>query len=97
MSGIWKIDVQNVTDKKGIFVQCERYKDLCAHNVKDMKDISIIFLDWTEAEIQVQHNIENVAANEANLEAKIEKKKVSTEHWSPEGEMAVIFTSLQKI
>ena len=25
---------------------------------------------------QVQHNIENVAANEANLEAKIEKKKV---------------------
>ena len=26
--------------------------------------------------VQVQHNIENVAANEANLEAKIEKKKV---------------------
>ena len=26
--------------------------------------------------MQVQHNIENVAANEANLEAKIEKKKV---------------------
>ena len=45
-----------------------------------MKDISINFLDRTEAEIQVQHNIENVAANEANLEAKIEKKKVSTEH-----------------
>ena len=96
MSGIWKICVQNVTDKKDIFVQCDRYKDLCGHIVKNMKDISINFLDRTEAEIQVQHNIENVAANEANLEAKIEKKKVSTEHWSPEGEVAVIFTSLQK-
>merc|ERR1719334_2888968 len=28
---------------------------------------------------KVQHNIENVAANEANLEAKIEKKKVELE------------------
>ena len=34
-------------------------------------------MDETKKEIQVQHNIENVAANEANLEAKIEKKKVS--------------------
>ena len=31
----------------------------------------------SNSQIQVQHNIENVAANEANLEAKIEKKKVN--------------------
>ena len=30
----------------------------------------------TEETAKVQHNIENVAANEANLETKIEKKKV---------------------
>merc|ERR550517_546638 len=33
----------------------------------------------TEETSKVQHNIENVAANEANLEAKIEKKKVELE------------------
>ena len=65
-----------------------------------MKESSI-FSVWTKLKkIQVQHNIENVAANEANLEAKIEKKKVSTEHWTPEGElvMAMVdsFTCFQK-
>merc|ERR1711934_999361 len=33
----------------------------------------------TEETSKVQHNIENVASNEANLEAKIEKKKVELE------------------
>ena len=62
---------------KDIFAQYHRYERF---DVRDMKEISI-FSVWTKLKkIQVQHNIENVAANEANLEAKIEKKKVSTEH-----------------
>ena len=66
--------MRDVTNMKDIFAQYERF------DVRDMKEISI-FSIWTKLKkIQVQHNIENVAANEANLEAKIEKKKVSTEH-----------------
>ena len=70
--------MRDVTNMKDIFAQYHRYERF---DVRDMKEISI-FSVWTKLkkEIQVQHNIENVAANEANLEAKIEKKKVSTEH-----------------
>ena len=72
-------------------------KDVCAQCHRYERYINRFILDWTKAEIQVQHNIENVAANESNLEAKIEKKKVSEEHWSPEGDLAVKFKFLQKI
>ena len=41
---------------------------------------------------QVQHNIENVAANEANLEAKIEKKKVMK--WRKFGDWESIINGL---
>ena len=69
--------MRDVTNMKDIFAQYHRYERF---DVRDMKEISI-FSIWTKLKkIQVQHNIENVAANEANLEAKIEKKKVSTEH-----------------
>ena len=69
--------MRDVTNMKDIFAQYHRYKRF---DVRDMKESSI-FSVWTKLKkIQVQHNIENVAANEANLEAKIEKKKVSTEH-----------------
>ena len=69
--------MRDVTNMKDIFARCHKYERF---DVRDMKESSI-FSVWTKLKKkQVQHNIENVAANEANLEAKIEKKKVSTEH-----------------
>ena len=75
---------------KDIFAQYHRYERF---DVRDMKEISINSV-WTKLkkEIQVQHNIENVAANEANLEAKIEKKKVMKEDlkMKPHSLMAIL-------